>query len=365
MPKGRTLVVAEIGVNHNGLADVAKQLIDAAANAGADAVKFQTFNAQHLVRRDTKKAAYQELATPSDESQYDMLHKLQLSAKTFGVLKDYCEERQLEFISTPFDEPSVDVLNDLKVDRLKVASGDITSAPLLLKIARSRKPIILSTGMATIGEVETALSILAFGLTESAQTTAPLQPNAMEFRRHYLSESGQAAIAKFVTLLHATSEYPAPFEHVNLRAMDTLASTFSLPAGLSDHTSGITIAIAAAARGAAVIEKHLTLNRSLPGPDHRASLEPAEFEQMVRAVRQTESALGSSMKQPSVDEQNNAQLVRKSVVAARFIRKGEVLGADNVTTKRPAEGISAAYYYDVLGKTASQDFEKDEPIQWI
>ncbi|MCL6446062.1 MAG: N-acetylneuraminate synthase [Alicyclobacillus sp.] len=360
MDLSRTFVVAEIGVNHNGSLDLAKQLVDAAASAGADAVKFQTFRADQLLRTDAPKPEYQRHTTDIDESQYDMLRRFQLSAEAHQELYDYCKKRHLEFLSTPFDRDSADLLvNELGVSIVKISSGDVTNAPLLLHIAQTRRQVILSTGMCTLGEVEQALAVLAFGFTKPCGC----RPSLHDMRLAYSSEVGQKALADHVILLHTTSEYPAPYQDVNLRAMDTLRQAFQLPVGLSDHTSGIAVSIAAVARGAAVIERHLTLDRGMEGPDHRASLEPDELQSMIQAIRQVEQALGSPVKRPTVVESENAQWVRRSIVAARPIQMGEVFHEDNLAVKRPGTGLSPVYYWDVLGKRAGRDFKKDEIIQ--
>ena len=361
MRHANCFIVAEIGVNHNGSLDIAKQLIDVATSAGADAVKFQTFDIDSLVSIGAPKAEYQKNTADAEESQYDMLQKLKLTTGSYRILQAYCKRKRIEFISTPFDEYSVDLLvRDLKLRILKVASGDLMNAPLLLKIGQSKKHVILSTGMSTLGDVELALGILAFGLTQSAS----IRPSLLEFRRAYLSTLGQKSLAHHVTLLHATSEYPTSFEDVNLRAMDTLAAAFHLSVGLSDHTLGITVPIAAVARGATVIEKHLTLDRSMQGPDHLASLEPGEFRELVRSIRQVEKALGTPMKLPTFVEEKNAKVVRRSIVAAYPIKKGEVFTADNLAVKRPGTGLSSLYYWEMIGKIADKFYEKDELIPW-
>ncbi|MCL6443339.1 MAG: N-acetylneuraminate synthase [Alicyclobacillus sp.] len=360
MARSRTFMVAEIGVNHNGSFDLAKELVDAAVAAGADAVKFQTFRAEHLVRVDVPKPEYQRQTTAADESQHDMLCRLQLSSAAYRQLHAHCQRRHIGFLSTPFDHESVDLLvGDLGVSMLKISSGDVTNAPLLLKAAQSQRKLILSTGMCTLGEVEQALAVLAFGFTQPLGA----RPSLSDMRRAYSSEAGQRALAERVTLLHATSEYPTLFQDVNLRAMDTLAAAFRLPVGLSDHTPGIAVAIAAVARGAVVIEKHLTLDRRMEGPDHRASLEPDEFRTLVQAVRQVEDALGSPAKLPTMEEQKTAELVRRSIVAARLIQAGEVYSEDNLAVKRPGHGLSPMYYWELIGKTAAKTFHKDEMIR--
>jgi N-acetylneuraminate synthase len=356
-PKNRrsVFIIAEAGVNHNGSVEMAKQLIEVAAEAGADAVKFQTFKAENIVSRYAPKADYQKATTGEAESQLEMLRRLELDRASHEVLFAFCREKNLEFLSTPFDGESVDLLVKLGVARLKVSSGEITNAPLLLKMARTGLPIIMSTGMASLGEVEMALGVLAFGYLNDRE-----RPSLPEFDRAW--REGRDLLQEKVILLHCTTEYPAPFEEVNLRIMATLARAFNLPVGYSDHTQGIAVPIAAAARGAAVIEKHFTLDKNLPGPDHRASLEPSELAAMVQGIRHVEVALGSSCKLPAPSELKNREVARKSLVAARSIRKGEYFSEENLTSKRPGTGISPLYYWDWLGRIAERDYKPDEII---
>lgn len=354
----KTYIIAEAGVNHNGSAEMAIRLIDVAAEAGADAVKFQTFKAEKIVSRQAPKAEYQTQTTGSAESQYEMIKKLELDEPTHKVLIDHCNKRGIQFLSTPFDLESVDLLVDtLKLPTLKLPSGEITNAPLLLKTARSGKPVILSTGMSTLAEIEMALGVLAYGYTQPED-----KPSFTAFQDAYCSEKGREALGKNVILLHCTTEYPAPFADVNLQAMDIMRDTFGLPTGLSDHTPGIAISIAAVARGASVIEKHFTLDRDLPGPDHRASLEPEELKAMVRSIRQVEAALGTAHKTPAPSEIKNRSVVRKSLVAARDICKDEQFSEENLTVKRPGTGISPMYYWDWIGKVAGKDYKQDETV---
>lgn len=354
-----TFIIAEAGVNHNGSLEMAKELVRVAAEAGADAVKFQTFRAEKIISRHAKKADYQKKTTGEAESQLDMVKKLELDKAAHVELRAWCERYGIQFLSTPFDEDSVDLLvREIGVPRLKIPSGEITNGPLLLKAARTGLPIILSTGMASLGEVEQALGVLAFGYLEAAEN-----PSLQAFQAVYHSEEGQRVLQEKVALLHCTTEYPCPFEEVNLRAMDTLAGAFGLPVGLSDHTEGIAVPIAAVARGATIIEKHFTLDKSLPGPDHKASLEPHELRAMVQAIRQAEAALGSRVKAPTESEWKNRSVVRKSLVAAKEIKEGEVFTASNLTCKRPGTGISPMHYWDVLGKKANKTFHADEVIR--
>jgi len=304
-----TFIIAEAGVNHNGSLALAKQLIDVAAKAGANAVKFQTFRAEQLVARNAPKAEYQKLTTDAQESQFEMIRKLELTDADHEVLIAHAKARGIEFLSTPFDTSSLILLTKrFGLTTIKVSSGDITNAPLLLEIARTSKHVILSTGMSTLAEIEAALGVLAFGFIEP-QTI----PHRNSFANAYSSDEGQLALRKQVSLLHCTTEYPAPFHEVNLSAMDTMSIAFGLPIGYSDHTKGIHISLAAVARGASLIEKHFTLDRNLPGPDHKASLEPSELEEMVSAIRDIEHAVGDGIKRPTLTEAKNRVVARKKL----------------------------------------------------
>lgn len=352
-------IIAEAGVNHNGSVELAKELIDAAADAKVDAVKFQTFKAEKIISRYAPKAEYQKKTTVEAESQLEMVKKLELGEADHRVLIEYCRTKGIEFLSTPFDIESVDFLAyELKLSYLKIPSGEITNGPYLLHIGKTGKPVILSTGMSTLDEIETALGVLAFGYLQRTD-----RPSLEKFRESYCSKAGRNMIAEKVVLLHCTTEYPAPFDEVNLRAIETIRSTFSLRCGLSDHTQGIAIAIAAVAMGASLIEKHFTLDRNLPGPDHRASLEPDELKNMVLAIRQVEQAFGMPSKIPSRSEWKNRDVARKSLIAGRVIRKGELFTEQNLTTKRPGVGISPMRYWDYVGRTADADYLEDELIR--
>lgn len=351
-------IIAEAGVNHNGSLDTALQLVDAAAEAGADAVKFQTFTAERIVRRNAPKAEYQKQTTGTDESQYEMLRRLELPRAAHETLLERCSARGIDFLSTPFDEESLDFLTgDLGLKTIKLGSGEVTNGPLLLRTARKGVDVILSTGMSTLGEVETALACLAFGYTASGES-----PSLDAFLSAYVSQEGQGALRKRVTLLHCTTEYPAPFGEVNLRSMRTMREAFSLPVGYSDHTEGIAVSIAAAALGASVIEKHFTLDRALPGPDHKASLEPEQLAELVRSVRRTEEALGSGLKAPSPSERENRKIVRKSLAAKRTIKRGEEFLEGNICVKRPSTGLSPFEYWNLLGRKSPLDIAEDEAI---
>lgn len=331
----KTLIIAEAGVNHNGDLALAHSLIDAAAAAGADIVKFQTFSAARLVTGFAKKADYQQRTTGSAESQFQMLRRLELSPADHTSLVERCRLRGIEFLSTGFDEDSLDLLVSLGVRRLKVPSGEITNLPYLRHLGALGKDVILSTGMATLSEIEAALDVV-----ESAGTPRDR-----------------------ITVLHCTTEYPTPMTEVNLSAMDTIRSAFGVAVGYSDHTAGFEVSIAAAARGATVIEKHFTLSREMEGPDHQASLEPGELTAMVSAIRHVELALGDGRKRPSAGEQRNRTVARRSIVASRAIRAGEVFSTDNLAAKRPAGGLSPMRWDDVIGRRATRDFSEDEWIE--
>jgi N,N'-diacetyllegionaminate synthase len=327
-------VIAEAGVNHNGSLDLALQLVDAAKASGADAVKFQTFRADQLATRSAHKAPYQERTTEDSESQFEMLQRLQLDASAHQRLIHHCRNVGIQFLSSPFDTQSADLLATMDVPLYKVPSGEITNLPFLQHLARKNRPLILSTGMSTLGEVEEAVQVL------------------------------QVAGAIQLTLLHCVTEYPAPYADVNLRAMQTLKSAFGLPVGYSDHTSGIEIAIAAVALGAEVIEKHFTLDRSLPGPDHSASLEPGELRQMVTAIRHVEAALGTGIKAPAPSELPNMSVARKSVVASRTLPTGHQLAIGDLEIKRPGNGLAPKLLSTLIGRTLRSSVAKDEIIKW-
>lgn len=332
--RARVFVIAEAGVNHNGSVSRALEMVDAAALAGADAVKFQTFRADLLTTRDAVKAEYQAAATGGDETQYAMLKRLELSEADHRSIAARCMERDIEFMSAAFDGASLSMLVDLGIRRVKVPSGELVDTPLLRRIAGLGLPVLLSTGMADLGEVEVALTIL--------------------------ERAGCPRDA--VTVLHCTTEYPTPSEDVNLMAMVTMRQALGVKVGYSDHTLGFAAPIAAVALGAEVIEKHMTLDRSLPGPDHAASLEPAQFAQMVESIRSVEVALGDGVKAPRDDERANANAARKSIVAARFIRQGELITEDALTAKRPGTGMSPLLWDAVVGRRASRSYEVDEQI---
>jgi len=331
----KTIIIAEAGVNHNGSIELAKNMIDVAVEAGVDYIKFQTFKAERLVSVYAEKADYQKETTNVDESQFEMIKKLELDINAHKELIVYCKKRNIKFISSPFDLESVDLLFDLGVELYKIGSGEITNYPYLKKIATKCLPVVLSTGMSKLSEVENALEVLMNNGLKREQ----------------------------ITLLHANTEYPTPFNDVNLKAMLTLKEAFKVNVGYSDHTHGIEVPIAAVSLGAAVIEKHFTLDKTMEGPDHKASLEPYELKAMVKAIRNIEKALGDGIKQPSASEKKNMTIARKSIIAACEIKKGEKFTEDNITTKRPGTGISPMRWREVLGRTAIKDFAADNLIE--
>ena len=353
----RVFVIAEAGVNHDGSFDDALRMVEVAAEAGADAVKFQTFDAAQLVTRRAAKAAYQARNTGADDGQLDMLRRLELDRDAHCALARAAEARGVRFMSTAFDMDSLDLLAGLDMPAVKIPSGDLTWGPMLLKAARLGLPLIVSTGMATLEEIGEALQVIAFALTRDG-----LPAGAAELEAAFAGLEAQAALRERVTLLHCTTEYPAPLTAVNLRAMDLMRETFGLPVGYSDHTRGTSVAIAAAARGATVIEKHFTLDRGRPGPDHAASLEPDELAAMVAAIREVETALGDARKEPAPEETANRGIARRSLVAARPIAAGEPFSLDNLTAKRPADGLSPMQVWPLLGRRATRDWAEDEAI---
>ena len=353
----RIFVIAEAGVNHDGSLDDALRMVDVAAEAGADAVKFQTFDAARLVTRRAAKAAYQVRNTGADDGQLAMLRALELDRDAHRALVARAEAKGVRFMSTAFDMDSLDFLAGLDMPAIKIPSGDLTWGPMLLMAARMGRPLIVSTGMATLEEVGEALQVIAFALTRGG-----LPAGAAELEAAFAGPEAQAALRERVTLLHCTTEYPAPLTAVNLRAMDLMRETFGLPVGYSDHTLGTTVTIAAAARGATVIEKHFTLDRHRAGPDHAASLEPDELAAMVAAVRDVEAALGEARKGPAPEEISNRAIARRSLVAARPIAAGEPFSLDNLTAKRPADGLSPMEVWPLLGQPAARDWAEDEAI---
>ena len=332
--ENKVFIIAEAGVNHNGSVELAKKLIDTAKDAGVDAVKFQTFKAELTISKHAQKADYQKETTDSTESQYEMIKKLELDIDTHKELMAYCHEKNIMFLSTPFDHDSINMLNELGLEIFKIPSGELTNLPYLRHVGRLNKEVILSTGMADIGEIEDALDVLVEAGTDRDK----------------------------ITVLHANTMYPTPMDDVNLRAMVTIGNTFDIPFGYSDHTLGTEVDIAAVAMGATVIEKHFTLDKTMEGPDHKASLEPSELIAMVKGIRNIELALGSSIKKPSPSEQPNISIARKSIVATHHIKKGEILTEENLSIKRPANGISPMRWDEIVGTTAKKDYISDELI---
>lgn len=326
-------IIAEAGVNHNGSLELAKKMVDVAKNSGADGVKFQTFISEKLVSKHAKKAEYQKSSVDEDDTQLKMLKKLELSFEEFKELREYCLEKDIMFMSTAFDLESVDFLSSLNLEVWKIPSGDLTNLPYLIKVAKLNKPIILSTGMSNLDEIRSAVKVL--------------------------SDNGNADL----TVLHCTTEYPTPFTDVNLNAMITIKKEFGVKVGYSDHTMGTEVPIAAVALGASVIEKHFTLSRDMDGPDHKASLEPEELKLMVESIRHIEEAIGDGVKKPSCSEMKNESIARKSIVAKKNIKSGELFSEDNLTVKRPGTGISPMSWFEVLGNRAKRDFEEDELIE--
>ena len=359
IPGKECVIVAEAGVNHNGSVDLAVNLVDAAVDAGADVIKFQTFSAKDEIAVSASKAAYQKTTGAPDETQLEMVRKLELSHRDQKKIFEYCKKRGISFLSTPFELKSADFLiSELHLETVKISSGDLTYAPLLYFLAGKGVSVILSTGMSTIGEIEDALGVLAAGYVGSGEG----RPNRKVIEDAYCSPQGQASLRKHVVLLHCTTEYPAPFDDVNLACLATLRHAFGLPVGYSDHTMGIEISLAAASMGAVLIEKHLTLDRTLSGPDHKASLTPDEFSGLVSAVRHIERARGDGRKIPALSERKNMSVARKSLVAARRIVKGESFTEGNVTCKRPGYGRSPLEYWNTLGQTAERNYETDEVL---
>lgn len=330
----KVFIIAEAGVNHNGSIELAKKLIDVAIESGVDAVKFQTFKAENLVSKNAQKADYQKQTTDKEESQFEMIKKLELDVNTHKELIAYCNSKNIMFLSTPFDHDSIELLNDLGLEIFKIPSGEITNLPYLRHIGKLDKKVILSTGMADIGEIEDALDILVQAGTKKEN----------------------------ITVVHANTEYPTPMEDVNLKAMLTIGKTFDVEFGYSDHTLGIEVPTAAVALGASCIEKHFTLDKTMEGPDHKASLEPDELKAMVKAIRNIELALGSSVKKPSPSESKNKSIARKSIVAKITIKKGEILSENNLSIKRPGNGISPMRWDEVVGSVSSRDYKEDELI---
>ena len=330
---GKTFIIAEAGVNHNGNIDLAKRMIEKAAWAGVDAVKFQSFKAEKLASKNAEKADYQKETTDKQEDQFEMIKKLELDYEKHQELINFSRKKGLLFMSSPFDLESIELLDELGMKIWKIPSGEITNLPYLRRIGSLNKKVIMSTGMANLSEIESALEVL--------------------------TEAG----AKEIIVLHCNTEYPTPMEDVNLKAMQTIKKAFKVSVGYSDHTLGVEVPVAAVARGAEVIEKHFTLDKTMEGPDHRASLEPEELKEMVESIRNIEKAMGNGIKKPSPSEKKNKPVVRKSIIAKTDIEQGEIFTEENLTVKRPGTGINPMRWEEVLGKIAKRDFKKDELIE--
>jgi len=356
----QTFIIAEAGVNHNGDLDRAVEMVEVASRSGADAIKFQTFKTEKIVSALAPKASYQKRNTGDSGSQFDMLKRLELSYEDHSVIAEVSKKNGIEFMSTPFDIDSAAFLvQTIGVERVKVGSGELTNAPLLLELAKSKKPLILSTGMANIYEIENALGVIAYGYTNTFKDPSP----NINFKSYLDDKKLKMNLKRNVTLLHCTSDYPALPETINLSAIRTLREGFGLSVGFSDHSEGISIAVAAVALGASVVEKHFTLDRSLPGPDHGASLEPKELDAMVLEIRKVEKAIGSGEKVPVEEEKKTAEVARKSLVAIEKIKTGEIFSKNNLGVKRPGNGVSPFRFWEYLGKKAQRQYEKDEMIQ--
>lgn len=357
----KVYIIAEAGVNHNGSLELAYKLIDKACEAGVDAVKFQTFIAEKGLIEDAQKADYQLGTTDKNESQLEMIKKLELSFEDFKALKTYCDSKNIEFMSTGCDLESLDFLIDeLGVQSLKISSGEIVNAPLLLKAAQSKKQIILSTGMSTIDDIETALAILEYGYTYSNKIPNSLEEVLMEF-----SGKEKPFVEMNVVLLHCTTEYPAPINELNLKVIPQLEKEFNTRVGYSDHSEGITASVIAVTLGATVVEKHFTLDKNMEGPDHKASLEPDELKKLASAIRETEIMLGSDKKYITKSEQRNVSIARKSLVAECEITKGELISQDKVSIKRPGTGLTPLKYWDIIGKKATKSYKRNEFIREV
>jgi N-acetylneuraminate synthase len=357
---GKVGIIAEAGVNHNGDIDLAIELIDKAAAAGADFVKFQTFSAEKIASRSAGKAEYQKVTTGAGGTQFDMLKRLELSRDSHRTLLKHCTDKGIEFLSSAFDVDSVGFLaDDLGLKRLKLGSGEMTNAPILLAAARSGMEVFLSTGMGSLAEVEEALGVIAFGMTHSGMPSS-----RADFSRALLDPSVWDALRARVTLLHCTTEYPAAVDDTNLHAIETMRTAFGLRVGYSDHTEGNAMSIAAVALGATMLEKHFTLDRTMEGPDHAASVEPDELAALVRDVRAVERGMGNGIKQPSAAEVRNRPIVRKTLLAARDLAMGHVIGEDDIVGKRTGGGVSTMDLWDCVGRQLSRAVARDEPISW-
>ena len=353
----KVFIVAEAGVNHNGSAKKALELVDAAVYAGADAVKFQTYKTEQYVTKRAEKAQYQKNTTGINEGQFEMIKNLELNYDVYFELQKKCLKNNIKFLSTAFDHESLNFLvTKLNLETLKIPSGEITNGPYLLEHAKYKKKMIVSTGMTTLDEIETSLGVIAFGLLKKSN------PNTKSFQDTYNSDEGKKILNEYVTLLHCTSNYPADFSEINLDAMIELKNKFNLPVGYSDHSEGTLVSIAASAMGAKYIEKHFTLDKRLPGPDHLASLEPDELKLMVNSIRDIEIIKGSKIKKPQSSEIENQKVVRRSIVATNKINKGEIFNENNIGLKRPASGKSPMQYWELIGKISHKNYNTDDNI---
>ncbi len=353
-----TIVIAEAGVNHNGDEGLAFDLIDAAVDSGADIVKFQTFKADSLVTKHAKKAEYQLENTDGNSSQIDMLRELELEDQTYERLNSYCKEKNIEFLSTAFDLSSLHYLvSELELKRLKIPSGEITNLPLILEFAKTGLPIIISSGMSSLKEIQLALGVLAFGYLKNSD-----KPSVDAFEESFLLDEGKELLKERVTLLHCLTEYPAPKDEINLNAIRSMKKLFGVNVGYSDHTEGTLASLVAVSLGANVIEKHFTLDRSMTGPDHKASLEPDQLTELIRSIKEVERMMGDGEKRIMPSEMKNALIARKSIVAAESINKGEIFTENNLTFKRPASGKSPSSYWDLLDQKAKKNYSKDDFI---
>ncbi|MGJ8692783.1 MAG: N-acetylneuraminate synthase [Thalassotalea sp.] len=360
----KTVIIAEAGVNHNGSIERAFALVDAAVNAGADIVKFQTFKAELLANSEAKQADYQIANTKQEQSQLAMLKKLELTFDEHLAVKDYCLQQGIDYLSTAFDDESLAFLVDVMgLTTLKIPSGEITNAPFILKHALTGCDLIVSTGMCDLADIEFALSVISFGLIAQQNQQVTI-PSRAAFKQAYNSKLGLQLLKEKVSVLHCTTEYPAPINEVNLCAMDLMAEHFMLPIGYSDHTQGINVSLAAVAKGAHIIEKHFTLDRNLPGPDHQASLEPDELTELVSAIRIIDSALGNKVKTATASEQKNIAVARKSIFAKHDIKQGQIITEQDLIVMRPGDGLSAKYYYDLLGSAAIRHFNAGETLSF-
>lgn len=355
--KSSIYIIAEAGVNHNGDLDRAMALIDVAAASGADAVKFQTFSARRLASSTAPKAAYQQRTTDVHQSQLEMLRALELPPEWHEPLQQHARQKGIQFLSTAFDRESLAFLETINLPLYKIPSGELTNGPLLWDFARTGKPLVVSTGMASLSDVEQALAVLCHGMHEAEE------PDSLHaVWRCWSDGMARTRLQERVSLLHCTSQYPTPLNEVNLLAMDTLSKAFHLPVGYSDHTQGNLVALAAVARGARIIEKHFTLDRSLPGPDHKASLEPDELTALVRDIRSLELAFGDGYKGPQPSEWDTRRAARQSLVTAQDVREGEVFTGQNLTTGRAGGGLSAMHYWDQIGQKAQRDYKAGETL---